>query len=80
MYFVSADTAQLVERFDDDSKVAGSSPLCATIFLPTNLSGSEIYKMKNSSCSQRDSNSRLLDSEAIALTARLRRSDILLTC
>ena len=36
-------------------------------------SRSEIYKMKNSSCPQRDSNSRPLDWEAIALTARPRR-------
>ena len=36
-------------------------------------SRSEIYKMKNSSCPQRDSNSRPLDWEAIALTTRPRR-------
>ena len=36
-------------------------------------SGSEICKMKNSSCPQRDSNSRPSDWEAIALTARPRR-------
>ena len=36
-------------------------------------SGSEIYKIKNSSCPQRDSNSRPLDREAIALTTRPRR-------
>ena len=38
-------------------------------------SGSEIYKTKNSSCPQRDSNSRPLDCEGIALTARPWRSD-----
>ena len=35
MYFVSAVTAQLAERWHDDLETAGSSPLCATIFLPT---------------------------------------------
>ena len=40
---------------------------------PAARSGSEIYKMKNSSCPQRDSNSRPSDWEAIALTARPRR-------
>ena len=29
------DIAQFVERFDDDLKTAGSSPLCAPIFLST---------------------------------------------
>ena len=43
-------------------------------------SGSEIFKMTNSSCLQRDSNSRPLDCEAIALTARPRRPDTLSMC
>ena len=43
-------------------------------------SGSEIYKMKNSSCQQRDLNSRPLDCEAIALNARPFRPDTLPTC
>ena len=49
---------------------------------PDVRSGSEIYKMKNSSCPQRDSNSRPLNSDAIAFTDRSRRSDIhvLSTC
>ena len=29
------DIAQLVERWNDDSEIAGSNPLYATIFLPT---------------------------------------------
>ena len=36
--------------------------------------GSEIYKTKNTSCPKRDSNSRPFDCEAIAFTARPRRS------
>ena len=39
-------------------------------------SGIEIYKMKNSSCPQRDSNSRPSDWEAIALSTRPRRQGL----
>ena len=34
-YLVSGDTVQLVNRWDNDLKVAGSSTLCANIFLRT---------------------------------------------
>ena len=42
--FVSSDIASFVERWDDDLKVAGSRPLCATIFRPTKFAvGIRLY-------------------------------------
>ena len=37
MFRVSVDTVQLVNCWDGVLKVAGSSPPCATVFLPTKL-------------------------------------------